>query len=349
MTDQQPTVTVIMPIRNEEDFIHRSLGAVLEQDYPADKLDVLIADGMSDDKTREIIAGMAADSAVPVRIVDNPERIVPTGLNAALNEAQGNVIVRVDGHTVIEPDYVSMCVEALLRSGYDNVGGRMDAVGETEFGQIAALVTSSPFGVGGAKFHYATEEQTVDTVYMGCWWTETVLRLGGFDERFVRSQDSEFNYRLRAHGGKILLSPQIKSTYYARGTARKLMKQYYQYGFYKVQVIFRHPTQFRARQLVPPLFVLFVLLGWVTLWLPAPLSWAWPAVVALYLGANAVFSLRIARREDQLADLPKLFLAFLIVHFSWGVGFWRGLVQVVLPGNAPERYVVPPGQRIARE
>ena len=204
-----PFVSVIMPIRNESDFIARSLGGVLTQDYPHDRMEVLVADGLSSDNTREIVRGLADHSDVPIILVDNPGQIVPTGFNTALKQARGEVIVRVDGHTIIEHDYITCCVEALYRSGADNVGGKMNAVGRGALSQAIALATSSSFGVGGARFHYSNKEEFVDTVYMGAWRREVFERIGCFDEEMVRNQDDEFNYRLRSHGGKILLSPTI--------------------------------------------------------------------------------------------------------------------------------------------
>ncbi len=338
MSQIQPFVTVIMPIRNEEKFIRRSLGAVLTQDYPGDRIEVVIADGMSTDQTRKQIKELGTKYPdIPITIVDNPEQIVPHGFNRALQVAKGEIIVRVDGHTIIEPDYVTQCVDALQRTGYDNVGGRMDAVGETVFAQAVALATSSPFGVGGAKFHFSQKEELVDTVYMGAWHKSTFDKIGGFDERFIRSQDSEFNYRLRANGGKILLSPKIKSKYYARSSVSKLWKQYYQYGYYKVQVIFRHPTQFRARQLVPPAFILGLLGGALIAPFVPTLRNLWLVGLVLYIFGNMAFSLRIASREG-IQYLPGLLLVFPMLHFSWGLGFLDGLFNVVLRRRAPERY-----------
>ncbi len=192
-----PLVSVIMPIRNEADFIERSLGAVLNQDYPHDRMEVLVADGMSTDSTRTLVAQIAERTRIPVTIIDNHAQIVPTGFNAALRVARGDVIVRVDGHTFIAADYVRSCVRLLLQHNADNVGGKMDARAENAFGKAVAAATSSPFGVGGARFHYADQEEYVDTVYMGAWLRETFDRVGGFDEELVRNQDDEFNYRLR--------------------------------------------------------------------------------------------------------------------------------------------------------
>ena len=175
-----PFVSIVLPIRNEAGFIARNLGAVLAQDYPCDRLEILVTDGMSTDATREIVLSIQAEH-LNVRLIDNPGKIVATGLNAAISQACGDIIIRVDGHTIIAPDYVSECVAALYRSGADNVGGRMNAVADGRFGQAVAIATSSRFGIGGARFHYSDREESVDTVYMGAWRRNVFQRIGFFD------------------------------------------------------------------------------------------------------------------------------------------------------------------------
>jgi glycosyltransferase involved in cell wall biosynthesis len=324
MQANTPFVTIIMPLRNESDLITQSLGAVLAQDYPPDQMEVVIADGMSSDNTRQKIRDLAAHSNIPVRVVDNPSRIVPTGFNTALEQAQGDLIMRVDGHTVIEPDYVRQCVDALERTGADNVGGRMRAVSTTPLGETIAQATSSPFGVGGARFHYSDREEWVDTVYMGAWHRQVFERIGCFDEEFVRNQDDEFNYRLLAQGGRILLSPQIKSRYYNRSNLKALWRQYFQYGMYKVRVMQKHPHQMRPRQFVPPIFVLSVM----TTALFAPFSKFGRRLLALvtaaYTAANLLVSLITSRQQGRRLThlLP---IVFGTLHFSYGLGFLVGL------------------------
>lgn len=328
MPDQTPFVTVIMPIRNEADFIARSLGAVLAQDYPPDRMEVLIADGMSDDNTRAVVAQTAAQQPhIPVALLDNPARIVPTGFNRALAQARGAIIVRVDGHTLIEPDYVRQCVAALERSGADNVGGRMNPVGTTPAGETIALATSSPFGVGGGRFHYSEQEEWVDTVYMGAWRREVFARIGSFDERFVRNQDDEFNYRLRAAGGKILLCPQIRSRYFNRGSLSALWRQYAQYGFWKVGVMRKHPRQMQPRQFIPPLFAAALIgsggLALVSDWGRRLLA----LVVGSYALANLAASLWTLRRRSGEEKFWLLPVVFAVLHLSYGIGFLVGLVK----------------------
>lgn len=320
-----PLVTVIMPIRNEGRFIAHSLGAVLAQTYPATRLEVLVADGMSTDRTREIVKSSQSRHA-NLRLIDNPGQIVATGLNAALAEARGEIIVRVDGHTIVEPDYVRMCVETLRHSKASTVGGRMDAVGTTGFGRAVARATGSPFGVGGARFHYSDRTEWVDTVYLGAWRREVFEQVGLFDDELVRNQDDEFNYRLRARGGKILLNPAIKSLYYNRSTAASLWRQYYQYGYWKVRVMQKHPRQMQPRQFVPFLFVLSLM----TLVAAAPFSkrglWALGLEVGLYALANLAASVFTARKGNWHL-LPRLPLTFAVLHLSYGLGFVAGLIK----------------------
>lgn len=336
-----PTVTVIMPIRNEASFIGRSLGAVLAQEYPADRMEVLIADGMSNDGTREAVAEAAkAHPEVRVGVVDNPVRIVPTGFNRAIMRAKGDVIVRVDGHTIIAPDYVRECVDALHRTGADNVGGRMDPVSEGSFGRATALATASRFGVGGARFHYSNREELVDTVYMGAWPRSVFQRIGLFDEEQVRNQDDEFNYRLRSRGGKILLTPRIQSRYYNRSTPRSLWRQYFQYGFWKVRVMQKHPRQMRPRHFVPALFVASVVIGALL----APISGIAARLLGItaisYVSANLIASLIVGFGEPLLEALL-VPVSFAIVHVSYGLGFLVGLVRFATRWRDRHNYWAP--------
>ena len=323
--DDRPVVTVVLPVRNEAASIRGSLGAVLSQDYPAGRLEVIVVDGMSSDATASIVREIMSRHP-NVRLIENPRGIVPTGLNGAIRAAAGEIIVRVDGHTVVDPDYVSECVAALRRSGADSVGGPMRALGSGWFGQAVALATSSPFGVGGARFHYSQREETVDTLYLGAWRRATFDRVGLFDEEMVRNQDDEFNYRLRSLGGTVLLSPKIASRYTVRSTPRSLWRQYFQYGFWKVRVMQKHPRQIRARHLAPPALVVALLgpLAAASLW-PAGLAVAGGAA-GLYLAANAAASASIASRAGW-RHLPALALAFAILHLGYGLGFLTGLVR----------------------
>jgi succinoglycan biosynthesis protein ExoA len=322
-----PFVTIIMPIKNEQDCIHLSLGAVLSQDYPSDRMEILVVDGMSTDRTYEIIRKIIDESCHPtVQLLENKGKIVPTGLNLAVRQSKGDIIVRVDGHTVISTDYVRQCVLALHRTNADNVGGRMTAIGVTTFGRAVALATSSPFGVGDARFHYSNQEEWTDTAYMGAWPRRVFEQIGLFDERLVRNQDDEFSYRLRAAGGKILLSPLIKSEYTVRSTPFSLFMQYFQYGYWKVLVLRKHTFQMRPRQFVPPTFTLALCSSFI--FLALGLTW-WPLVLILgsYILANLSVSLYTSAHSGwrYLRLLPT---TFAILHLSYGFGFMLGLLRL---------------------
>ena len=323
----RPFVSVLVPVRNEAAHVEGTAAAILGQDYPGDRIEVLFADGRSTDATRSILERAAARDPRLV-VVDNPGGIVSTGLNAALRFARGAFIVRVDGHTEIAPDYVRACVEALERTGADNAGGRMTAVGDGAFGRAVAAATSSRFGVGGARFHYSDREEWVDTVYLGAWPRSVFARIGTFDEELVRDQDDEFNYRLRAAGGRILLTPSVRSRYTVRGTPGALFRQYFQYGFWKVRVLQKHAAQMRPRQFVPPLFVLALLLASAAaLAFPSAPAARLPlaALATLYLAADLGAAILEARR--QTANPVLIALVFPILHLAYGSGFLVGLLR----------------------
>lgn len=320
-----PFVSVIMAVRNEAAFIERSLSAVLAQDYPADRMEVLVADGCSEDSTRQIIRNLETDYP-NLHLIDNPGRIVSTGLNAALRESSGAIIVRVDGHTIIARDYVRTCVSTLENSDASTVGGRMDSTATSQFGNAVALATSSPFGVGGSRFHFSNEIEYVDTVYLGAWKREVFQNVGLFDEELIRDQDDEFNYRIRSQNGAVLLNPAIKSVYYNRTSLRSLWRQYRQYGYWKVRVFQKHPGQMQPRHFVPGLFVLSLILLTLTSPFFAAARWALGLEVAFYMLANLTASVLTAKGEGfpLLALLPVIYGS---LHLSYGVGFLMGLVR----------------------
>ena len=321
-----PLVAIILPIRNEAASIKTCLDAIIMQNYPQNLMNTLIIDGLSSDNSRELIKIFLRDHPkFRYKIFDNPRKIVPTGMNIALRHALGEIIIRVDGHTIIAPDYIRQCVEALQSSGADNVGGKMNAVGMNAFGRAVAIATSSPFGVGGARFHFSEKEEWVDTVYMGAWPRRVFEKIGLFDEELVRDQDDEFNYRLREAGGKILLSPKIKSEYTVRGTPKSLWKQYFQYGYWKVRVLQKHPRQMSLWQFVPPIFVFVLFLFPFLAIYPRLRIFAFLTPIA-YLVANLSASIYGASRHGW-RHLFLLLLVYAILHLSYGLGFLVGLVR----------------------
>jgi succinoglycan biosynthesis protein ExoA len=317
-------VTVIMPIRNEAAFIGRSLGAVLAQDYPHDLLDVLVVDGRSTDKTRDVVRSVANGYA-RVRLLDNPAGIVATGLNLALKEARGDVIVRVDGHCEVPPHYVRTCVKHLDEDQVDGVGGAVRTVGDTLTARAIATAMSCKFGVGNSAFRTTRGvSQLTDTVAFPAYTRAAITRAGPYDEELVRNQDDEYNYRLRSLGARILLAGDVESIYHGRASLRRLCRQYFEYGYWKVRVMQKHPRQMRARQAAPALLVLSLALGTLLSLLSPLAAYATAVLLLVYLAATAAASVAQARTDWRM--LPILPLAFVTLHVAYGLGFLTGLV-----------------------
>ena len=319
-------ISIIIPVRNEKRYIGRCLDAVLIQDYSSDEFEILVVDGISDDGTGEIVANYQQDHP-NIKLISNNGRIVPVGMNLALREAVGDIIIRVDGHCIIEPDYVSNCVRHLQEDGVDGVGGPMHTIGEDFTSEVIALAMSSKFGVGNSSFRTETgQTKLADTVPFPAYTREIIQKVGLYDEELVRNQDDEYNYRIREAGGKILLAEDVRSTYFSRGSFAKLWNQYFQYGYWKVRVLQKHPKQMSLRQFVPPLFVLSIT---TSILLTAFVRWGWvPLVFVLgtYLAANFIFSLSIASKKGW-NFLGLLIPAFAIIHTSYGLGFLVGLLK----------------------
>jgi succinoglycan biosynthesis protein ExoA len=320
ITSPEPYVSVVLPVRNEETFIARCLTAVLSQDYPPEKVEVLIADGMSEDRTVEIVQSLPG--AERVQIIANPHRLQAIGLNTVIPRTHGEVIVRVDGHTIIESDYISQCVNALWVTGAQNTGGRMDPVGITPMGKAIAIAGKSPFAVPTA-FHVSTKAQFTDTVYMGAWPRQVFNEIGLYAPDLIANEDYELNYRIRQAGGYIYFTPLIRSRYYNRQSLCELAQQYFTYGKWKVEMLRRHPRSLRVRHLAAPAFVAAIAGG--LLLLPfRHLSWLGFFIAALYLAANLIASLHAAIRSDWRFIL-RLPVVFFVIHMAWGSGFWAGI------------------------
>ncbi len=320
-----PPVSIIMPVRNEADFIERALRAIFAQIYPVDLLEIIIADGQSTDETRSIIEGLKRETEIPVTIVDNPERIAPTGLNVAIGKAKGEIIVRVDGHCEIEPNYVENCVKHLQSGMAEAVGGPIETIGETVSARAIAIAMSSKFGVGGSAFRTITDrEMYVDTVAFPGYKREILKKIGPFNEELVRNQDDEYNFRLREAGGRILLSPDIRSRYYSRGTFKSLWRQYFQYGYWKVRVMQMHPKQMSLRQFIPFIFVSSLGIAGLLAVFSGIGRWALLMILGLYIFANLAAAIKTGQKSAT-AVFPRICLAFAILHISYGLGFMAGL------------------------
>ena len=324
-----PRVSVVIPCRNERKHIESCLHGILQQESVTGGFEVLIADGLSADGTRELIARLASQDS-RIRCIDNPGRIVSTGLNAAIREARGDIIIRLDAHTEYAPDYIARCVAALVSSGADNVGGPWQARGRGYLQSAIACAFQSFFSSGGAGSHRATYEGTVDSVYLGCWRKETLLRLGLFDEELVRNQDDEFNLRLVRAGGSIWQAPNIQSWYYPRSSLQALFRQYMQYGYWKVRVIQKHQLPASIRHLVPGGFVATLLILGALAPFVGFARWLLAIVLGLYLCANLAASVLTCRRRAQWKYLPVMPAVFAAYHVGYGWGFLRGVIDFVV-------------------
>ena len=332
MPEGASLVSVIMPVRNEGDFIERAITSVLGNDYPAEKMEIIVVDGMSDDGTREIIEKLSREDD-RVKMLDNPKRIVPTAMNIGLKAARGDVFIRVDGHAEIPRDFVTRSTECLRDHPQAwVVGGYIETVADDFIGRAIASAMQSPAGVGNARFRLGDYEGWVNTLAFGAHHRWVPERIGYFDEELVRNQDDEFNLRIILAGGKIWMSKSIRSTYFSRASLGKLWRQYFQYGFWRIRTLQKHKRPATFRQLVPLLLVfslLFLGLAGI-LWRSA---WILLAIEAgLYLLALAAGALDVGRRSGWkfVTTAP---LIFGILHFAYGLGsMWGGLRFCVLRG-----------------
>jgi cellulose synthase/poly-beta-1,6-N-acetylglucosamine synthase-like glycosyltransferase len=337
------------------------LESILAQEEPDGGFEVILADGMSDDGTREILEEIAR-SDPRVKVIDNPGRIASTGLNAALRLARGQIIIRMDAHTHYASDYMRQCVSVLRSTGADNVGGPWVAQAHGYLGEAIAAAFQSPFAAGGARGHIPHYQGPVDTVYLGCWRREVFDRFGYFDEDLARDQDDEHNLRIVRGGGRVWQSPKIRSWYHPRTSFKGLFEQYLQYGYWKVQVIRKHRLPASWRHLVPGAFLLTLLLLCLAGALALPMallapagsairslsSWlltgAWlglASILSVYVLALVVASVHAAGRTKWNL-LPILPLAFCCYHFGYGCGFLKGLLDfVILRRNATASFARP--------
>jgi succinoglycan biosynthesis protein ExoA len=338
-----PLVTVVIPTYNEERYIETCLGSVLAQQGLPGEFEVLLLDGGSTDKTRELVAEIARKDP-RVRLVENPEKVQVFAFNRGIREGQGEYVALLGAHAEYDPDYLSTCYELLLSSGASNVGGVQTSVGEGLFGSAVAWAMSSPFGVGNSRFRYAKTEEFADSVFGGFYRRDTLLALGGFNEKFVVNEDYELNRRLRLDGGKILLSPRVRFRYFVRSSPRGLARQMFRYGFWRVQTQCAHPDEMLLRHLAPPILVVglpasfAVAVGAGVLPGLSPflglLAAVMPALYALYLAMGALSALRSTKSLVLAVSIP---LVLATMQISWGLGWWLGVRRFGIPRTRASR------------
>lgn len=321
-----PRVSVVIPSLNEERYIGALLDSIEAQDYPLDRIEVLVADGGSSDATREIVASRAAHTSLAaLRLVDNPGRSTAAGLNAGAAAATGEVIAIVGAHAELDPGFVSNNVRALEESGAAATGGPIETIGDGPVASAIAAAMSHPFGVGDAKFRYASESGDVDTIAFAAYRREVFDELGGFDLEKDKGEDDDFNYRLRKAGGRLFLTPSVRSRYYSRASFPGLWKQYLGYGGAKGRAFVDDPAALGPRHFVPLAAVLggaFLLFAVVILRRLIRLA---TLGLAAY-GALALVSGRSAASKSN-ADWRLTSLAFPVIHASYGIGMAIGIFK----------------------
>lgn len=327
-------VSVIIPCRNEAGWIARCLDSIADNDYPKDRLEVLIVDGMSDDGTREIVEDYTARYPY-MRLLDNPKKITPSALNVGIETAKGDIIMRMDAHYEYQPNYIKKLIAWLEESGADNVGGLvvMKPANDTAIARAIAVAVCHPFGVGNAYYRIGTSKpRWVDTVPFGCYRKEVFDRIGRFDEELVRNQDIEFNLRLRKLGGTILLVPDIVIHGQARGSLSKLWRMYYQYGYFNPLVVWNLGGKMSLRQIITPAFVGSIFVSLIlAAWFPWMLL-VCGAILAAYFSTMISCSISSVRKHGVACAL-RLPLVFSILHISHGLGFIRGLFHLLTLGR----------------
>lgn len=316
-------VSIIVPARNEERSIGRTLDSLRRQDYP--HLQIIVADGASTDGTVAVVERHMAEDP-RIEVVPNPRQITPVALNVALARARGKWLVRMDAHSVVDPGYVSAAVARLREGRWGGVGGRKDGDARTPAGRAIAAALASRFGVGGSVYHHGVTEQEVDHIPFGAYPTELVRELGGWDERLVTNQDFEFDYRLRRSGARLLFDPRLRIAWQSKETVRDFYLQYRRYGRGKVDVALLHPRSLRPRHLLPPLFVAYLAVAAVVA--PARPRRA-AAMLAPYAAALAAASVQTARTLDDRRARAFVPAAFVAMHVGWGVGVWSRAVQLL--------------------
>lgn len=321
-----PGVSVVMPVRDEERHLATAIRRILDQHYPG-PLQVIVAVGPSRDRTNQVATDLAATDD-RLQVVGNPAGRTPNGLNVGIAAARHGIVARVDGHGELTPGYLRRAVELLDETGAVNVGGVMDAHGETPFEKAVACAYTTRLGLGGSKFHLSESVAgPADTVFLGVFRKDALTAAGGFDETMHRAQDWELNYRLRARGGLIWFSPELKVTYRPRGTLRSLVAQFYLTGKWRREVMRRHQDTANLRYLAPPLTVLGIATGSVA---GATGSASGPRILKLGWLAPLGYALLIVVGSLTAADVSprvraRLPLVLVAMHLAWGAGFLVGI------------------------
>ena len=329
-----PTVTIIVPCYNEQATIGLLLQAIYDQSYPRVQMEVVIADGLSTDQTlSQIQAFTQTHPDLKVRVVENPQRTIPSGLNQALRSALGDIIIRLDAHSIPYSNYVAGCVAALQNQCGENVGGVWEILpgGSGWLAKSIAAAAAHPFGAGDARYRIGGLAQEVDTVPFGAFRRTLIEKVGYFDESLLTNEDYEFNVRIQQSGGKIWMDPQIRTRYFARANLSALWKQYWRYGFWKVRMLRRYPQSLRWRQALPPLFVFsLILFGIFSFWMPF-FRWLLIFQLIIYSLVIILAGVRKALSKRYMPYVLGLPLALSVIHLAWGSGALLSMLRYEKP------------------
>lgn len=327
-----PFVSIIVPCYNEDATIRQLLDSILAQTYPREQMELIISDGMSIDRTRDVIAEFQKEHAdLVVRVVENSVRTIPSGLNQAIRESRGGIIVRLDAHSIPIPEYVERCVSAHQAGKGDNVGGiwEIRPGAETWAAESISIAAAHPLGAGDAQYRLNAKAGAVDTVPFGSFRRGLIDKIGGFDETLLANEDYEFNTRVREAGGTVWLEPSIRCVYFSRGTFGKLALQYWRYGYWKFKMLRRYPQTLRWRQALPPVFVssliaLIVLSLWIVF-----MRYILAVLLFVYVISLGLAGLKRAIEKQKGFLLLGVPLAITTMHFAWGAGFlWSGILSL---------------------
>jgi succinoglycan biosynthesis protein ExoA len=331
--NEHPLISIIVPMRNEEKYIAACVQSILRQDYPHDRMELLIADGRSTDRSREIVSELARQHTF-IRLIDNPARTVGPGLNAAIRQAAGRYVLRVDAHAEYAEDYVTQCVRYLERTGAENVGGPLVTCpgADTRMARCISAITSNRWVVGGSVFRTSMKAQYSDGCFFGAWPRTLFDQIGGFNEALTRHQDNEFNSRIMRYGGKIFQTPAIRVRYYNQATLRGLCRQAFRNGAWHVLALIANPAAFKVRYFAPFGFV-FWILGFALLALVHP-AFSIPLLIAAvcYAIFLAAVTGQIGARSgwDLLPLVPPAVFSY---HMCYGLGTFVGIARFLVFGR----------------
>jgi GT2 family glycosyltransferase len=331
-----PLVSVVMPVKNEEAHIERAVRSILDQTYPRDRIEVVVVDGQSTDATREIVRRLAAEDP-RVRLVENEvDGRTPVSFNRGVLAAQGELLSRLDGHAWMEADFIENGVRTLIQTGAAGVGGHATFHGEGTVGEAIALAMQSRFGSGNASFRVGGQQRETDTLMFGVYRRDLFDQVGLYDEALTRNEDDEWHHRVRAAGGRLLFTADMRFSHLARPSFRRLFSQYWQWGLWRTRTLQKHRRPFAPRQLAPPALLAGLVVA-VTVDAVTRRPRMVPVALGLYGGTVMAAGTRVAARRGKAGLGPFVALAMSTMHVSYGAGCWWELLRGVTREHERQR------------